>query len=55
MAAGINSAGLAFDERGTCLDPAAQQQLELVARQVWEFAMMRSRTRPFDPPAAAGA
>jgi FMN reductase len=45
MAAGINSAGLAFDEHGTCLDPAAQQQLELVARQVWDFALMRHRAQ----------
>jgi len=48
MAAGINSAGLAFDEHGTCMDPAAQQQLELVARQVWDFADMRLRARASD-------
>jgi len=53
MAAGISSAGLSFDEHGTCMDPAAQQQLELVAQQVWEFATMRQRARnPGDAPAA---
>ena len=40
MAAGINSSGKVFED-GRCVDPAARDQLDLVARQVWEFATMR--------------
>ena len=41
MAAGINSSTKVFDDDGQCTDPASAQQLDLVARQVWEFAAMR--------------
>jgi len=40
MAAGINSSGKVFED-GRCVDPSARDQLDLVARQVWEFAAMR--------------
>lgn len=40
MAAGINSSGKVFED-GRCVDPSARDQLDLVARQVWEFATMR--------------
>jgi FMN reductase len=42
MGAAINTAGGAFDDRGECNDPAARFQLELVGRQVVEFARMRA-------------
>jgi len=42
MGAAINTAGGAFDNRGECIDPAARFQLELVGRQVVEFARMRA-------------
>jgi FMN reductase len=42
MGATINTAGVVFDERGECVDPVARFQLELVGRQVVEFARMRA-------------
>lgn len=41
FAAGIHVSDGVFDAQGRCTDPAATAQLELVARQVWEFAAMR--------------
>ena len=51
MGATINMAGRVFDERGTCVDPTARLQLELVGQQVVEFARMRAA----DAAAKAGA
>jgi FMN reductase len=42
MGAAVNTAGGLFDDRGECADPAARFQLELVGRQVVEFARMRA-------------
>lgn len=42
MGATINTAGEVFDEHGVCVDPVARFQLELVGRQVAEFARMRA-------------
>lgn len=41
MGAAINSAGQVFDGEGECTDDQARFQLELVGRQVVEFARMR--------------
>lgn len=37
----INAAGRVFDENGSCLDDGVRSGLELVGRQVLEFAWMR--------------
>jgi FMN reductase len=42
MGATINMAGRVFDESGDIVDPNARFQLELVGRQVVEFARMRA-------------
>lgn len=42
MGATINTAGVAFDEAGECVDPIARFQLELVGQQVVDFARMRA-------------
>lgn len=54
MGAGIHSDGPVFAEDGHCLDPAVQQQLELVAGQVVDFARMQrwARQRAALPAAA---
>lgn len=41
MGAGINSSVKVFDGDGRCVDPAAREQLELVAAQVVEFGRMK--------------
>jgi FMN reductase len=41
MGAVINTAGPVFDEAGACVDASARFQLELVGRQVTEFARLR--------------
>jgi len=41
MGAGVNTAGEVFDEQGRVIDDKSQMQLELVGRQVVEFARMR--------------
>jgi FMN reductase len=45
MAAALNTAENIFDDRGRMSDPKARQQLELVGRQVVEFADMRLALR----------
>jgi FMN reductase len=42
MGATINMALPVFDDQGTCVDPVARFQLELVGQQVVEFARMRA-------------
>ena len=42
MGAALNAVGGLFDENGTCLDQSATFQLELLGRQVVEFARMSS-------------
>jgi FMN reductase len=42
MGAAINSALPVFDEDGSCADESTKFQLELVGRQVFEFARMRA-------------
>jgi FMN reductase len=42
MGATINMRGRVFDENGDVVDPGARFQLELVGRQVVEFARMRA-------------
>ena len=42
MGAGINSAGPVFDQNGNAIDESSRFQLELVGRQVVEFARMRA-------------
>ena len=44
MGAGINAATDPFDAAGNCLDESARFQLELIGRQVAEFARMREST-----------
>jgi FMN reductase len=41
MGAAINTADLAFDGSGGCTDAQVRRQLELIGRQVVEFAAMR--------------
>jgi len=42
MGVAINSSTRVFDTEGKCLDGAVERQLELVAKQVVEFARMRA-------------
>jgi FMN reductase len=42
MGAALNTARALFDSRGICVDPSARYQLELVGRQVVEFARIRA-------------
>jgi FMN reductase len=42
MGAAINARAPVFDHQGRCVDPSARLQLELVGRQVVQFARMRS-------------
>jgi len=46
MGAGINSLTNPFDDGGNCADQAIAFQLELVGRQVVDFARMRSACEP---------
>ena len=52
---GINTSTRAFDENGDCLDPAVAGQLRLVAKQVVEFARLRSLDAECAPPLARAA
>lgn len=42
MGAGIITSGPVFDDCGACLSPGLQGQLELIGRQVLEFATLRA-------------
>ena len=42
MGAALNAVGALFDENGVCIDRGAKFQLELLGRQVVEFARMSS-------------
>jgi FMN reductase len=46
MGAGINSLANPFDANGNCIDEATQFQLELVGRQVVDFARMHNAAEP---------
>lgn len=46
LGAAINTAIPIFDTDGTCIDPSARSQLEMVGRQVVEFARMQSAGAP---------
>lgn len=46
MGAGINSLTNPFDDGGNCADPSTAFQLDLVGRQVVDFARMRSAYEP---------
>ena len=46
MGAGIITSAPVFSDDGACLSPGLQGQLELVGRQVMEFASMRVGSRP---------
>ncbi|MDB5912626.1 MAG: NAD(P)H-dependent oxidoreductase [Ramlibacter sp.] len=43
MAAALNTSQPVFDEHGLCIDRAALFQLQMVGRQVAEFALMKAR------------
>ncbi len=45
MAATLNTSQPMFDELGACTDATALLQLQLVGRQVAEFALMKARAR----------
>lgn len=49
MGAGINSAEDIFDREGSIIDPRSRFQLDLVGKQVVDFARMRSRSRIAGP------
>lgn len=40
----LNTSGRLFDKTGACLDSSAKAQLEMVGRQVVEFAVQRNRS-----------
>lgn len=54
LGAGIDASGPVFRPDGGCADAAVQGQLDLVAGQVWEFAVMRLRFRDAQPARALG-
>ena len=43
LGAMLNTSGKIFDEGGNCLDLTAKMQLEVVGRQVGQFAMLQNR------------
>lgn len=50
----LNTSGKLFDAEGRCIDEAARQQIELVARQVMHFARMQLAAGRAEPGLKSG-